>query len=67
MGKIEAKKEKFARLVFEETVSDSLVRPDIIIDRLKASIVNWLKYLEENPMGAFEDIEISEYPYERQE
>lgn len=59
--------EKFARLVFEVKVSDPLTRPDIIIDRLKTSIVNWLKYLEENPRGALEDIEISEFPYERQE
>lgn len=58
--------EKFARLVFEEQVSDDAQIPEVL-DRFKASLVYWLKYLEENPMGAFEDIEMSEAPYERQE
>lgn len=57
---------RYARLVFEEEVQEDLL-PEKIADRLKTSIRDWLKYLEEDLHGALEDIEISEYPYERQE
>jgi DNA replication protein DnaD len=57
---------RYARLVFEEEVQEDLL-PEKIADRLKTSIRNWLKVLEEDLHGALEDIEISEYPYERQE
>jgi len=57
---------KYARVVFEVEIQEDLL-PEKMADRLKTCIKNWLKYLEEDMRSAFEDVEISEYPYEMQE
>lgn len=57
---------RYARLVFEEEIQEDLL-PDKITEKLKMCIENWLKFLKENPREALEDVEISQYPYERQE
>lgn len=57
---------KFVRLVFEEEVPDDAQIPEMM-NMLVTSIENWLKHAKDSPIDAFEDIEISEYPYERQE
>ena len=51
---------KYARLVFEEEISDNATAKDALVIMLKC-IKNAQVYLKE------EDIEISEFPYERQE
>lgn len=51
---------KYARLVFEEEIEDDASPLEAMIAILK-SIKNWLLQPNEN------DVEISSYPYERQE
>lgn len=58
--------EKFARVVFEEEIPEDAQLTEIV-DVLKTSIKNFLKQLEEEPLAALGDVEISEYPYERME
>lgn len=55
---------KYARVVFEEEIAEDVQMLEIA-DVLKASIRNWLKILEKEPMNALDDVEISNYPYER--
>lgn len=57
---------KFARVVFEEEIPEDAQIPEII-ETLKMSIKNWLKFLEDKPLEALEDVEMSNCPYERQE
>lgn len=55
---------KYARVVFEEEIAEDVQMLEIA-DVLKASIRNWLKILEKESMNALDDVEISNYPYER--
>lgn len=57
---------KFARVVFEEEIPEDAQIPEII-ETLKTSIKNWLKFLEDEPLKALEDVEMSNCPYERME